>query len=334
MKKGVTIKDIAQKLNMSVSTVSKALNNDTSISLPTRERVRRLATDWHYVPNEAARHFKQNKTFTVGLVIPSLMDQFYVLAINGVETVAAREKYNVIVAQTHEDIQRQEQAIKVMISNRVDGVILALSKNTEDEPLLRRLRDVGIPAVCMAREPKSGLVPFVSSSNLDGACMATRYLIKKGHRRIASLMGPENMHIAQVRLQGYRNALEEASIPYDPGLVKPVDFSTAATEQAMEALLQLQLPPTAVFCFKNYIALDAISYLKKNAPEKLDRIDFTGFGNLPLLQYLDHKPLASIEENSFEMGVAAMDILLKRMQHDGGEVPPFVQIPCELVVHR
>ena len=334
MKKGVTIKDIAQKLHMSVSTVSKALNNDASISLPTRERVHRLASDWHYVPNEAARHFKQNRTFTVGLVIPSLLDQFYVLAINGVESMAAREKYNVILAQTHEDTQRQEQAIKVMISNRVDGVIVALSKNTDEEPLLRRLRDVGIPAVCMAREPKSGSVPFVSSNNLEGACMATRFLIERGHRQIACLMGPENMHIAQVRLQGYREALEQAGIPFDGRLVKPVDFSTQATENAMEALLRLPAPPTAVFCFKNYITLDAIRYLKKNALDRLGRIDFTGFGNLPLLQYLDHKPLASIEENSYEMGVAAMDILLKQMQHKAAEEVPFVEIPCHLVVHR
>lgn len=334
MKKGVTIKDIAQKLNMSVSTVSKALNNDASISVPTRERVHRLASDWHYVPNEAARHFKQNKTFTVGLVIPSLMDQFYVLAINGVESVAAREKYNVILAQTHEDLQRQEQAIRVMISNRVDGVIVALSKNTEEEPLLRRLQDVGIPAVCMAREPKSGSVPFVSTSNLEGACMATRFLIQKGHRQVACLMGPENMQVAQVRLRGYRTALEEAGLPLDAQLVKPVDFSTQATVKAMEELLQLQPPPTAVFCFKNYITLDAISYLKKNRPDQLGKIDFAGFGNLPLLQYLDHKPLASIEENSYEMGVAAMDILLKQMQHEGEEAVSFVQIPCQLVVHQ
>ena len=92
MKKGVTIKDIARKLNMSVSTVSKALNNDLSISTPTKERVKQLANDWNYIPNEAARHFKLNKTFTLGLVIPDMLDQFFVLAINGAEKIAATEK--------------------------------------------------------------------------------------------------------------------------------------------------------------------------------------------------------------------------------------------------
>src|SRR5687768_3589096 len=139
MKKGVTIKDIAVKLNMSVSTVSKALNNDKSISQLTKQRVQQLASEWHYVPNESARHFKQNRSFTIGLIIPSLMDQFYVLAINGVESVALEQKYNVILAQTHEDLVRQENALNVMTSNRVDGVIVALSKNTEDDRLLRRL---------------------------------------------------------------------------------------------------------------------------------------------------------------------------------------------------
>jgi DNA-binding LacI/PurR family transcriptional regulator len=95
MKKGVTIKDIAKKLNMSVSTVSKALNNDASISALTKERVHQLAKEWNYIPNEAARHFKLNKSFTIGIIIPNLLDQFYVLAINGVEAIAEKENYNV-----------------------------------------------------------------------------------------------------------------------------------------------------------------------------------------------------------------------------------------------
>lgn len=108
MKKGVTLKDLARKLNMSVSTVSKALGNNAAISDATRERVKKLALEWHYIPNEAARHFKQNKSFTLGLIIPNLLDQFYVLAINGVEEVAAKNKYNVIVSQTHESEEKEK----------------------------------------------------------------------------------------------------------------------------------------------------------------------------------------------------------------------------------
>src|SRR5437762_2827499 len=123
MKKGVTLKDIATRLNMSISTVSKALSGDASISELTKQRVIKLSSDWNYVPNEAARHFKLNKTFTLGLIIPDLLDQFFVLAINGVEQIAAQQKYNVIVSQSHEDAAHESKIVDIMIRNRVDGVI-------------------------------------------------------------------------------------------------------------------------------------------------------------------------------------------------------------------
>ena len=115
MKKGVTIKDIAKKLNMSISTVSKALSNDINISAFTKERVQNLAKEWSYIPNEAARHFKLNKSFTIGLIIPDLLDQFYVLAINGVEKIAEKEKYNVIISQSHEDVGKEENILSALL---------------------------------------------------------------------------------------------------------------------------------------------------------------------------------------------------------------------------
>ncbi len=151
MKKGVTIKDIAKRLNMSISTVSKALSNDIYISAFTKERVQNLAKEWNYIPNESARHFKLNKSFTIGLIIPDLLDQFYVLAINGVEEIAEKEKYNVILSQSHEDVEKEEKITNVMISNRVDGVIVAITKDTKNMMLFQKLISVGIPDICIAR---------------------------------------------------------------------------------------------------------------------------------------------------------------------------------------
>lgn len=147
MKKGITIKDIARKLNMSVSTVSKALNNNPSISTLTKERVKKLAEEWNYIPNEAARHFKLNKSFTIGVIMPDLLDQFYVLAINGVEEIANRKNYHVIISQTHEDHEKETGIVENMIRNRVDGVIIAISKNTRDLNMFKRLINTGIPVV-------------------------------------------------------------------------------------------------------------------------------------------------------------------------------------------
>ncbi len=126
MKKGITLKDMARKLNMSISTVSKSLSSDNSISASTKERVKELAKEWAYIPNESARHFKLNKSFTIGLILPDLQDQFFVTAINGVEEIAEKEKYNIILSQSHEDVIKEENIGNVMIKCRVFLYFLSL----------------------------------------------------------------------------------------------------------------------------------------------------------------------------------------------------------------
>ncbi|WP_300598919.1 LacI family DNA-binding transcriptional regulator [Niabella sp.] len=336
MKKGVTIKDIAAKLNMSVSTVSKALNDNSSISTMTKERVVNLANEWNYVPNEAARHFKQSKSFTLGLVIPDLLDQFYVLAINGVEAVAGANKYQVIVAQSHEDTEKEEQIIQNLISSRVDGVIIAISKNTKKTGLFQRLEQTGIPVVFLSRSLNDPGFDAVVTDNEHAAELAIDYLVKKQHRRIAHLMGPAALGTSHLRHEGYRRALEKQGIPYDPELVREIDFSVTQTDHMMEALFALPDPPTAFFTFKSYVSLDALRFVKERYPKRLQQIDMVGFGNLPLIQYLDHKPSASIDENSFEMGITAAELLLKHIDHTADTPLPVstVRIPCKLIIHH
>jgi len=337
MKKGVTLKDIADKLNMSISTVSKALSGDISISEPTKVRVQKLAEEWNYIPNEAARHFKLNKTFTLGLIIPDLLDQIFVLAINGVEEIAAQKKYNVIVSQSHEDAVHENKIVDIMIRSRVDGVIVAITKNTDDMSSFRKLIDIGIPVVFFSRSPQDPSFNYVSANNEDGAMKAMEFLFTKGHKRIAHIMGPASMPVSQIRLEGYKKALEKHHISYDASLVKAVDFTPASTHKAMKSLMSIKSPPTAIFTFKNYISLDVIQFLKKkNNSSKLTTIDVVGFGNLPMLQYLDNKPSASIEENSYIMGIEAAQLLFKGMdvQKEGDDhTSQHIKVPCKLVIH-
>lgn len=336
MKKAVTIIDIALKLNMSASTVSKALNNNQSISIPTRERVKILAKEWNYIPNEAARHFKLNKTFTIGLIIPDMLDEFYILAINGAETAAAKEKYNVIITQSYEDPVREENIVDMMKCNRVDGIIVAITKKTHDMAPFHKLENIGIPVVFFARPPKDDSFDYVTTDNEDGAYAATTFLINKGHKRIGHLMGPDVMPISHIRLLGYKKALQKNKIGFDPGLVKVVDLTEGSTFLAMGQFMKMKSPPTAIFTFKNYITLDAFKYLKKELPAKLKEIDFTGFGNLPLFRYLDHKPLASIEENSYQIGFEAAQLVFRNidsLKSEEKKIPYHIKLPYKLVTH-
>ena len=336
MKKAIRLKDIAKKLNMSISTVSKSLNNHDSISLLTRERVQKIAKEWNYVANESARHFQLNKRFTIGLIIPDLLDQFFVEAINGIEEVAVNEHYNIIMAQSHEDVKKEENIVNLMIRNRVDGLIVAVTKNTVDMELFQKFKSVGIPVIFIVREPQNRSFNYVSVNNVEGAFKATDFLIKKGHTRIAHIMGPKTLQISLVRLEGYKHALAKNNILLDLKLVKEVDFSQAETEKAMHQLMKLKMPPTAIFTFKNNITLDAIRFIKRAYPEKLEFIDFTDFGNLPLFEYLENKPAASIDENFYEVGKQAAILLFQMINEENqplNDNPKNIEIPCELIIH-
>lgn len=334
VKKGVTIKDIAKKLNMSVSTVSKALSNHVNISDLTKERVQRLAGEWNYIPNEAARRFKQNKSFTLGVVIPDLIDQFFVAAIRGVEEIAGKHKYQVIIAQSHEDEDKEERIIKNLISNRVDGVIITISKNTKKSELFTQLEQNGIPVVFLTRSFGQPLFNNVIADNIHAGSLAMDYLYQLGHRRIAHLMGPNILSTSHERFKGYKKALKKLKIHFDPQLLREVDFSEQRTHQAMKELLTIDDPPTAFFVFKNYVSLDAINYIKNYHHGLLDKIDIIGFGNLPLIKYLDTKPRASLDENAYEMGLQAADLLMKLINNPTESAPPVsIKIPCKLIIH-
>jgi LacI family transcriptional regulator len=265
------------------------------------------------------------------------MDQFYVMAINGAENVAEQEKYHVIISQSQEDPAREEVIIDLMKRNRVDGLIVAMTKNREDMEPFKKMENIGIPVVFVARPPKDDTFDHVTSDNEGGAFKATEYLIKKGHTYIGHIMGPESMAVSHTRLAGYKRALEKYNIPFHDSLVKSVNLTAEATFVVMDEFMKMKAPPTAFFTFKNYISLDAIEYLKKNHPDKVDLIDFAGFGNLPLFQYLDKKPIASIEENSYEMGEKAANLLfeiIKGQQSLEARDAQHIQIDCNLLVHK
>lgn len=321
---------------MSVSTVSKALNNDPLISALTKERVKELAKKWNYIPNEAARHFKQNKSFTIGVIMPDLLDQFYVLAINGIEEVASQKNYNVIISQTHEDTATEEKLVENMIKNRVDGVIITVSKNTRNTDRFQRLIHAGIPFVFFSRYYPEPEFDYVSTDNAGGARKAVEFLLERGHKKIAHLMGPSFLRTSMQRYQGYKEALKKYNIPFDPSLVEEVDLSQEQTFFAVKKLMKRKEAPSAFFTFKNYVSLDVIKILKEQFSRQLEKVEIVGFGNLPLIQYLDFKPIASIDENSFEMGVKAAELIFKHITQNEDSEEKSVQhlkVPCKLIIN-
>ncbi len=335
MKQGVTLKSLAKELGLSVSAVSKALRHDPEIGPATTARVQALAEERKYVPNQAARRLKQSRNFKIGVIMPDLFDQFYALSLRGIEDTAAQHQYSVIFTQTHEQPDREQALIETMIRNRIDGLLLSITAQTDHADFVDQLEAVGIPVVFFVRAPRTRLCYSVLADSQAGSRQAVEHLIRKGHRRIAHLSGPDALSQSKPRYDGYRQALQEAGLPIDPSLIRSLDLSPESTGKAMESLLQNPYPPTAVLTFKSYVTLDAIAFLQHERREWLSRLDFVGFGNLPLLRYVDYRPLAAIDADPIELGAEAFRLLLYRMTHET-ELPEYerqIKIPCQLTVY-
>ncbi|HYH57277.1 MAG TPA: LacI family DNA-binding transcriptional regulator [Anseongella sp.] len=331
----ITIKELAKRLNLSPSTVSKALHDYPGIGLVTKEKVKKLAKELHFVPNQAAIHFKQQKTFTLGVILPSLLDQFYSLAVNGIENYTMDHDYSVLICQSHENVEREKQLLSIMQRNRVDGLIISITKNTTDYSHITELQHSGIPVVFFVRKPTHLPCHNVTSDVYKGALEAVNLLIERGHRRIAYINGPVSWVASTERFLGYRDALMQHDIAYDPALVKVSDLTPRGNQDAIRALLAVPRPPTAVLTFKDYVMLDALQYLKRvKGTSGSEPVEFIGFGALPLFEYLDKQPLASIQEQPYQIGEKAASLLLNLIRNPEAEIP-FQQLalPCNLKVY-
>src|SRR6266498_4101341 len=186
MKKPVpTIKEIARRLNISVSTVSRALHNHYSIGLRTKMRVQQLAKELKYEPNQTAIFFKQGKTFTIGFILPHLSESFFSSAISGIEDFANSKNYNVLVGQSHDDQEREKQLVETMKNHRVDGMLVSVAKNTSSYEHFEMLKDYNIPIVFFDRIPAINDIHCVASNLESGMTAAINFLVKNGHRNIA-----------------------------------------------------------------------------------------------------------------------------------------------------
>lgn len=328
-----TLKDLARKLKMSPSTVSKALNDYPTISEMTRKRVRALAEQLNYSPDPAAVSFKRKKSFSIGVIIPNLTDHFYAIAVGGIEEYAMRQGYKCMVCQHFEDLEREKDFCSMLERNKVDGLIVSISRSTTDIGHFKHLEERGIPVVYFVRRPGAEETFNVTSNVYQGSIDAVNYLAAKGHRRIGHILGPPGLIATADRLNGYREGLQRCGLPWDESLTANSDLSETGTILALEQLTSLQDPPTAIITFKDYVSLDAMLHLKKRNDPCVPAIEFIGFGNLPLLRYLDNPPLASLEEQCAAIGRRSAELLMSRILAGTKEIlPEAVLFDCELKV--
>lgn len=334
--KAPTIKEIAKKLNISVSTVSRALHDHPSIGLRTKMQVRKLAEEMNYEPNQTAIRFKQGKTFTLGLILPNLREEYFSSAISGVEDMAFKNEYNVLIGQSHDSLEREKNIVETMRKHRVDGILVSISKETTGIEHFEQLKKYNIPVVFFDRVPNEPDIHSVWCSLYHSTIEAVEYLLSKGHRSIGFIRGPSSLNIKNERFEGYLAAHEKNHLPLNASLIVNTDLSSAATEEAAKKLLSLMEMPAAILAFNDQVALDTIQYAKKNHLKIGKDICVVSYANWPITSYLDTPPVASVEQFPYEQGSRAAELLFKLLEPKSsvGGIPfENVVLKSELVVH-
>jgi DNA-binding LacI/PurR family transcriptional regulator len=334
--KPATIKEIASRLNVSVSTVSRALHDHPSIGLRTKAQVQKLAKELNYEPNQAAISFKQGKSLTLGVILPNLREDFFSMAINGAEDVATANNYTVLIGQSHDNMEREQKIVDSMRRHRVDGLIVSLSKTTKSYEHFEQLKKSNIPVVFFDRVPDMPDAHCVSCNLENSSVELVDWLVSTGHKQIGFIKGPDTLIHSKQRLNGYHEGLKKHKLKAETSFIVSTDLSKKKTQDAMHKLLALKNRPTAVIAFNDYVALDAIQYTRSQGLKINKDIFFVSYANLPITSYMDYPPLASVEQFPYQQAEKATEILLQLIQSKGSDenIPQKIILESKVVVNK
>ncbi|MCU7693175.1 LacI family DNA-binding transcriptional regulator [Haoranjiania flava] len=311
--KNITIKEIAKKLNVSISTVSRALNDHPGIGKKNRERIKQFAQEHNYQKNLTALYFKTGKSFTIGVIVPEITETFFSRAITGIEDVATENGYNVFFSQSHNDIEKEKEIISLYRKSGIDGLLVSLSKSTRNIEHFKELQESGVPVIFFDRIPKDSSMYTVSCDLFNSSKLLIDFLWEKGHKTIGLIKGPSSLNATMERMRGFMEGLNKKRVKTDPALFATSDLTREGTRKAMEDILSQKKKPTAIVAFNDYVALDAIQYIQEKTSMKINEdICFVSYANVPITNYIDvAKPIASIEQFPYEQGKLATELLLK-----------------------
>jgi LacI family transcriptional regulator len=308
----VTIKDIARALGLSASTVSRALRGSYEISPETKQLVLEYAQKFNYQPNPIAKSLKESRSRAIGVIVPEIVNYFFSQAINGIDEAAYRRGYHVIVSQSHESFEREVETTQLLVSRRVDGLLVSLSSQTNRVEHFKALQEKGLPIVFFDRVSEEIDTCKVKADNFKGAYQATTHLIGTGCRRIAHLTTAAWLSITKERLAGYRTALEEHGLPFDEAYVQFFnygDMNPAETDRVVTGLLGLPEPPDAIFSATDRLTSACLGSLRNAGVRVPDDLALVGFTNLSVAHLLD-PALTCVTQPAFEMGQAATEMLI------------------------
>lgn len=328
----VTIKDVAREANVSVATVSRALNGHENVADQVRKRVIQVAADLRYSPHHAARSLSSRRTHTIGVVLPELHGEFFSELVRGIDQVARERGLLLLVSSYHGDVVEQGAALRAM-RGRVDGLLVMspfAAGGPGDADAAGELAEVlapSLPAVLINSPLRATGHAGIGVDNHAGAAAMTRHLVDAGHRRIAFIGGPAGNFDAQERLRGHRDALAEALPGAEPWIVEG-DFGEASGHRAGHLLLAADARPDAVFAANDMMAVGCLYAFTQAGVQVPRDIALAGFDDIPLARYVN-PALTTMRVDIAELGARALRTLLEQ---EGPRDDTATRLVPELVV--
>jgi LacI family transcriptional regulator len=310
----VTIKDLAEHLKLSASTISRALNHHPSISAKTTQAVWDLASQLGYFPNNVASNLRKQKSNMIGVIAPRIDIYFHSRVISGIEEVAYKKGYNLSIYQSMDSFEREVEITRIIRTNMVAGVIACLAIETINTDHFNDFNHFKIPLVLYDRVGTDLTASKVIIDDFNAAFKATDHLIKSGCRRIAHIAGCQTTGIFQLRLEGYKTALLKSGISYDSDLVcyaEELNFNEGA--RCAKKLIKLSDRPDGIFCANDYTAIGAIQEIKKSGLSIPNDIAVVGFSNYPVSTIIEPS-LTTIDDRALDMGKAATKLLIRQIE--------------------
>lgn len=329
----INIKQLAEKLNLSTSTVSRAFRGNSDINPQTKERILAMARELNYQPNHLASNLREKKSKTIAVIVPEIANNFFSRAINGIERVARENGYHILIYLTNDDFQKEIDFVTNLQSGRVDGIVMSVTGEANDHSYMHKVRKSNLPIVFFDRIYEDVDQSKITTNDYDSSYEATSHLIEQGCKRVVYLVVNKLLSIGKKRMQGYVDALKDAGLPYREDLV--IDCTNRMDEnQTLLRDVFATIKPDGVFASVERLALASyyVCYdLNINIGKELKIISFSSLEIAPLL----NPALSTILQPSYTMGEEAAKLLFRRINGRGNdEENEILELKSELVFRK
>lgn len=313
--KHVTIKDVAKKLNVSVSSVSKAFNGRHDIKSETKELILKVGREMGYHPNPIAKKLQQKQTFNIGVVVPEFVNAFFPEVIIGIQDILTEKGYQALIVQSNECFETELKNVQSLEQDMVDGLIISLSRETKNLEYYQSLLRQNYPIVFFNRYNEALPASKVIFDDFKWAFFVTEHLIKQGCKKIYHLSAYQHLLLARDRIKGFKKALQKHKIECSDEWIIEAGLFVEEGEQIMTDLIQNNDIPEAIVCANDKIAFGAMRVIKKAGLKIPDDIAVTGFSETPFVEIVD-PPLTSVAQPTYEMGEIAAKLMLRKIENE------------------